>query len=156
MQFIKAVLLFVALFAGLVNPVFAAGPFRCNGRIQFSPCPKAALTESPLAMPTLLYTRSVTTKKKSSFHYAEVVSSSFSRLSKDRGEWSGRVRGMGTVNLKLLVYRRGEFESSRYMGSVTLPKDKSTIFKFRSALPKGVAWTTRIFAWAEPLPGITP
>ena len=125
-----------------IDSAHAARPHRCNGRIQFTPCPSQnSIAASPA--PT-------DPRARGSFPYAQITDQEFERISAEMGRWRGSVKGSGFVELRLLILRSGKVESTRYMGHLKL-KDKSSTFRFHSPMPKGSGWSWRIDTRARPI-----
>jgi hypothetical protein len=138
--------------AGLGCPTTAWGikPYRCRGRIQFTPCKEVANTSNSFTSPRAQFLPVAYDPRFpiKGTRYAEVLTSSFTTLNRSTGLWSGKIRGNGLVETELVIIRRGEIESTRYMGHVWL-QNKSTPFKITSSLPKGRGWEWKVRVWAR-------
>ena len=153
MHNIRFLLVAVSLLA-VTDRCWAIGPVRCNGMIQYRPCDDNR-ANGQYDNDT---TRSSSTKphtnpdyKIHGTRYAKVIKSSFAPISKSEGMWQGTIQGNGFVELRLILFRNGAYESERYMGGVWLV-DKRTPFKFKSSLPAGKdgkEWTWNIAASAS-------
>lgn len=137
---------------GLSLPNYGWGvkPYRCRGRVQFTPCKEDSPPQSGFSTPRAQFQPVAYDPRfpiKGS-RYAEVLTSSFTTLNRSTGLWSGKIRGNGLVETELVILRRGEIESTRYMGHVWL-QNKSTPFKITSALPKGRGWDWKVRVWAR-------
>ena len=137
------------ILVGAPNVGWGIKPHRCRGKVQFTPCKDAntstSFTSSRAQFRPAAYDPRFPIKGS---RYAEVLTSSFTTLSRSTGLWSGKIRGNGLVETELVILRRGEIESTRYMGHVWL-QNKSTPFKITSALPKGRGWDWKVRVWAR-------
>jgi hypothetical protein len=129
----------------------AVRPYRCGGKIQFTPCPhyspideisaeRAPRKDSEPATDPLWKIRGK--------RFAEVSKTSFSKVDRSQGIWSGQLKGNGLVETELQIYRDNKLEERRYMGHIWLD-NKKTPFRFKSALPPGKNWQWRVVAWAR-------
>jgi len=155
MVFRKELLTLVTLIIGttwFAQDAFALRQFRCQGRIQYRPCeidesePYRAFMRSTLGtgIPQVQDSRFPIRGPR----YAKIVKSSFSKLTKATGLWSGVVKGNGLIETELHIYRHGNLESKRYMGHVWL-QNKQTPFRMTSAIPTGGGWDWQVVAWAR-------
>gem|GEM_PF-2344851 len=138
----------------------AAGPFRCNGRIQFRPCDmpfpgarelsappqqisstgvKSAVTSEPKILDSSLFA----TVLEQRFNEHRPTSKAASKIR--QGDWRGIVDGNGEVHLELQILRNGTEESRQFMGSVVLINQPST-FHFVGSLPSGNDWSWNVLA----------
>jgi len=85
------------------------------------------------------------TKHPSGPRYAKVVSSRFIPVSGNQGVWSGVVAGNGRVHLNLNILKGRVTHTRKYMGQVVL-NNKTSTFKFKTALPDFPGWRWRIVA----------
>jgi len=135
--------IFVVLFCGSVvfaHDADATKLYRCDGRVQYRPCGDDG------GFAPLRFGSATPRAQLSRAQFPRVVKESFKRLSADMGNWRGVIEGHGKISLKLRVFRNGEVESERFMGSVVLPKLKTTTFTFNSSLPPGSGWTWKVVA----------
>jgi hypothetical protein len=146
----KALIGIVMVLLTVSQPGYALRQYRCSGRIQYHPCSMELPTGERHSSPTKLK-NSVpiapggTTSSKP---FVEILSISFSKINNQRGLWRGRLRGHGTIEPELQIFRGSELESSRAMGAVVL-LEQETPFTFNSALPTGSDWSWRIVAQAH-------
>ncbi len=138
----RLLLITTLLFILLPSSALAVRPYRCNGMVQFRPCSSAAQIklpgQAPKAMPHHL-------KKPSIKSTAKLLSSSYTALRGQKGQWRGYLAGKGLARLTLDIFQNGKRITSRYMGKVKLtPKDKRVSFAFESPTPKGRNWTWAI------------
>ncbi|MDC0357630.1 hypothetical protein OAO01_02360 [Oligoflexia bacterium] len=143
-------ILIVVLVCAMVWPglVSASTLYRCNGLVQYRPCSQPfSYVEQNAAVPklrTISYTRK-TRVKHNKPAVGKVLTQSYRRISKRQGLWKGRINGKGDIRLRLLIFRNGALESTRYMGNVYLtPTDNSISFNFRSSLPRGSNWSWKV------------
>lgn len=132
---------------------FAAPVHRCNGVVQLRPCGQPLRTtrkvvSRPIQKDFPRYDLSPTAHTThAAGPYAEILTQSMSKLAEKLGQWSGTLRGNGSVQLQLLWFRNGILSSSNYMGTVKLVH-KTTSFAFRTALPPGQGWSWKLAAAA--------
>jgi hypothetical protein len=148
-------LLSIYLFGALAGIGFPAStwgikPYRCRGKVQFTPCKEEANPQNSFISPRAQFQPTAYDPRFpiKGTRYAEVLTSSFTTLNRSTGLWSGKIRGNGLVETELVILRRGEIESIRYMGHVWL-QNKSTPFKITSSLPKGRGWDWKVRVWAR-------
>ena len=145
----KALLWILTVLVAMSQPSYALRQYRCSGRIQYRPCsmqlPVGRAHSAPIepknSVPTQL-------RSPSSQPYVRILATSFSKMNGRRGVWSGRLRGAGTIEPELLIFRGPKLESSRAMGAVVL-MEQETPFTFNSSLPSGTDWSWRIVARAR-------
>ncbi len=129
------------------------GPVRCEGKIQFRPCPvhpPESLSASrslprPRTQPVFAQLRPVAQPTNL---FAKVAKTSFQRVGARDGMWRGIVSGNGMVHLKLLIHRPGSGEQFWDIGSIHLKNGKSTNFGFRTVAPPGDRWSWKVVAHA--------
>ncbi len=126
---------------------YAQKLYRCDGYVQTRPCdqalgfrPQIQSGSSARAMP-----RTATVDVA----YPKVLREVFKPVSSKVGNWRGEIQGKGKVTLRLRVFRNGSLESERFMGSVVLPRLKTTTFNFNSSMPHGTGWSWKVVALAE-------
>jgi len=129
------------------------GPVRCQGKIQFRPCPvppprslsAARFAPRPRLQPAFAQLRAVAQPTNL---FAKVAKTSFQRVGNRDGMWRGIVSGNGLVHLKLLIQRPGSGEQFWDIGSIHLKNGKSTNFGFRTVAPAGDRWSWKVVAHA--------
>lgn len=130
-------------------PCLAAKQYRCFGKVQYRPCAADdAGSNSSLRAAPRLNSKSHPFDEIKGERFARVVTQDLSKLNRGDGLWKGTVHGNGLVELALRVFRGGNLESTRYMGSVWL-RNKTTKFRFRATLPPGKNWRWEVVAWAS-------
>jgi hypothetical protein len=146
----KALLWILTVLLTISQPCYALRQYRCSGRIQYHPC-NMQLSAGRARPASIELKNSVPTQPLGSAPskpYVKILGTSLFKMSSRRGIWSGRLRGNGTIEPELLIFRGSELESSRAMGAVVLI-EQETPFTFNSALPSGVDWSWRIVAKAR-------
>jgi hypothetical protein len=134
-------LLAAGLFATVAIVPAEAHTVRCASNSKDRACHQASVQPSHQK-------RSVSS---SAGLYAEVVSQKFEPFSANRGQWRGVVRGKGRVSLQLVILRNNKIIDRRLMGNVDLHTEDSTTYLFRSPLPQGAGWSSKVIAWSEPI-----
>jgi hypothetical protein len=134
----------------LSQPGYTLRQYRCSGRIQYQPCAtELQIGESRATPPKLKNTVPAPDRSQPSpTPYVKILSTSFSKVDSRRGVWRGTLRGTGTIEPKLQIFRGSKLESSRAMGAVVLI-EQETPFTFNSELPTGTDWSWRIVAQAH-------
>ena len=132
----------ILLWAGCPAPLHAVPRYLCRGRVQSTPCNLRSLNVPARRLGAGRFGNKTGIPSKLS-----ISNQSFTRIAKDLGLWTGRIRGDGYVSLSLRILRHGALESVRYIGQVKVTLDeKPTKFNFRSTLPKGNGWSWQILA----------
>lgn len=140
----------LAVLLTVSQPGYALRQYRCSGRIQYRPC-TMELPTGRHRLPGAGLKNSVPKQPRghsSSTPFVKILNISFSKINGQRGLWRGRLRGNGTIEPELQIFRGSELESSRAMGTVVLI-EQETPFTFNSALPSGANWSWRIVAQAH-------
>lgn len=138
---------FICIVFVLANVACAEREYRCSGgRVQSRPC--TVRMQKPLSSARMQLSKKTTLTNE----FAKIEEAIFKRISPARGQWSGSVRGLGRLHLTLLIFDGIKLVESRSMGSVDLEREKSTNFGFRSWLPNGINWSSKVVAFAEPIP----
>ena len=141
--------------------LYASGPYRCNGRIQYEPCIQATQNRNYLKYKsaTQALKASQTNALRASYKfqqegknyngplYAKIVSANYQKYSNKGGygQWRGIIKGNGDIHLSLLLNKNGAPPESRYMGHVKLKEDQ-TSFNFISTPPQNKVWSWKILA----------
>lgn len=149
LRLVIALLLAVICFAPF--NAHAARQYLCSGRVQYRPCNQPLHTYKRNVKGSGLRQGARYQWKSEEPHvdspYAKIVKQTFKTFKNSQGLWKGIVEGNGRVHLRLEIFRDGNIESSRSMGSIFL-NNKSTWFSFKSMLPAGQDWRWNISAFA--------
>ncbi len=144
-------LILIVSFGITTRSASAVKPYRCNGKVQFTPCEKGGASPTIAISDAVEGTVRPTNDPRfviSGKRYATLLKSNFTSLTRTTGLWSGVVKGNGLIETELQIYRNGNLEVRRYMGHVWL-RNKETPFKITSALPAGRGWDWKIAVWAR-------
>lgn len=147
-------LLFLLTFVFCTHDALALKQFRCNGRVQYQPCTEnsripmhrndiseaRASRRIPQVPPNQIGIKGL--------RYAEVTEQHFKKLSKDRGQWSGKFRGNGFVELTLEGRLKGKVVHTQYMGGLWL-KNRPSTYNYKGPLPKSSKVSWQVIAKAQ-------
>jgi len=136
------------IIASVAGSAEAAPPYRCAGKVQFAPCPAAALIAVPPTSIPPIVARAPQTRRRPSLPgaYSRVHSLSFKRVGRADGLWRGVVEGHGNISLSLLIKKAGVVVDRWPIGSITLLRGNSSPFSFRTVPPSGEDWSWEVIA----------
>lgn len=143
-QIIRGCVCRAAVVGALGVLLAGAGPFRCDGQVQFRPCGQE--------MPDGQAARSRRSQIMAGIKRltARVEGETFRRVGRIEGIWRGFVRGHGPVHLRLQILEGSQVASDMAIGDVSLDSREPPVrFTFKSVAPHGEKWSWRILA----LPG---
>ena len=76
-----------------------------------------------------------------------IIEPTFRRLGNGQGLWRGFVKGVGDIQLRLHILRRGVVESVHSIGELNLTaREGPTRFTYTSAVPAGSGWSWQVLA----------